>query len=217
MRSVEGIIFDFDGTLFDSQYIWESIDSDYLKSIGKVPKSGLKDEVSSFTLRQGAEFLKKEYSIKLSVDEIITGIKQRVADEYIYRVQPKDGAAEAVAQAHELGIKMCVASTNTAELIKAAAKRCGLDKYFCGYISGSDLNINKSTPRIYEIACKQLGTQKENTWVFEDMLFGVTSAKKGGFKAAAVYDEYSNQSRVEMEAVADVYLDSMRDWKKIYD
>lgn len=217
MNRVEGIIFDFDGTLFDSQYIWENIDSDYLKSIGKLPKPGLKEEVSSFTLTQGAEFLKKEYSIELSVDEIITGIKQRVADEYIYRVQPKDGAVEAVAQAHKLGIKMCVASTNTAELIKAAAKRCGLDKYFCDYISGSDLNINKSTPKIYEIACEALATSRENTWVFEDMLFGVTSAKNGGFMAAAVYDKYSNQDRKAMEAVADVYLDSMRDWKRIYD
>lgn len=56
MNKVEGIIFDFDGTLFDSQHIWESIDSDYLKSIGKLPKPGLKEEVSSFTLTQGAEF-----------------------------------------------------------------------------------------------------------------------------------------------------------------
>lgn len=35
-------IFDFDGTLFDSMYVWDTLGETYLKVIGVVPREGMR-------------------------------------------------------------------------------------------------------------------------------------------------------------------------------
>ena len=214
---VDGIIFDFDGTLFDSMYVWHCAASNYLLSLSKVPDKTLDQEVAAMNIKQAAEYLRTRYGIERTVPEIINDINRLAMAEYTDRVQPKIGVAEALEEIHSRGIKMCVATTNVTFLVKAAAERCGLDKYFSAYFSGTELDISKDTPKIYELALEHLGTRKENTWVFEDSLFAVKTAKAGGFRVAAVYDEYSSLCQSKLEAAADVYLNSMKEWKKIYD
>lgn len=214
---IEGIIFDFDGTLVDSQYIWENIDDKYLESLGKSSRPGLHKTIEKFTLRQAAEYLKSEYQINDSVEGIINSVKALAADEYLYNVPLKDGVLDALEEMSRLGVKMCVATTNVKQLVVAAAKRCGIDKYFSDYFSGSDLNINKNTPKLYELALEHLGTDKDKTWIFEDSLHAVISAKVGGFNVAAVYDESSKELSYELRQNADLYIQAMKEWKKIYD
>lgn len=215
--SVEGIIFDFDGTLFDSMYVWQYAASNYLQSLSKVPDKALDNDVAAMNIKQAAEYLKTSYGIERTVPEIINDINELAAVEYKDKVMPKSGVVDALEEMDKQGIKMCVATTNVTFLVKAAAQRCGIDKYFSAYFSGTELDINKDTPRIYEIALEHLGTDKSRTWVFEDSLFAVKSAKSGGFNVAAVYDDYSEIYKSELEATADVYLNSIKEWKKIYD
>ena len=35
---IKGAIFDFDGTLVDSMFIWDTFGEDYLRTLGKEPK-----------------------------------------------------------------------------------------------------------------------------------------------------------------------------------
>lgn len=213
---VNGIIFDFDGTLADSQYLWENVGSRYLLSIGKTPAANLHDIIEKMTMTQAAEYLKAEYQINDSIEGIIRGVKSFIAQEYKYNVQIKDGVSEVLKEMASLGIKMCVATTNDLDLVKATSQRCGIDKYFSAFFSGSQLNISKTTPRLYEIALEHLGTDKESTWIFEDSLYAVRSAKSAGFNVAAVYDESSKKYRSELEDRADIYLNSIKEWKMIY-
>ena len=47
-------IFDFDGTLFDSMFIWETLGEDYLLSLGKQPRPGLRDALRPMSTYQSA-------------------------------------------------------------------------------------------------------------------------------------------------------------------
>ena len=40
---IKGAIFDLDGTLLDSMFIWDTIGEDYLRSLGKEPHEDLKE------------------------------------------------------------------------------------------------------------------------------------------------------------------------------
>ena len=40
---LKGAIFDLDGTILDSMFIWDTIGEDYLRSLGKEPKENLKE------------------------------------------------------------------------------------------------------------------------------------------------------------------------------
>ena len=53
---LKGVIFDLDGTLLDSMFIWNTIGEDYLRSLGKEPKENLKETFESFSLEQAAQY-----------------------------------------------------------------------------------------------------------------------------------------------------------------
>ncbi|MCQ4022606.1 MULTISPECIES: HAD family phosphatase [unclassified Ruminococcus] len=215
--SIDGIIFDFDGTLYDSMYVWRMAAGKYLLSMSKQPREGLVEDVAAMNIKQAAEYLKENYGIDRTVSEIIDDINRIAQFEYTDKVQPKDGVMQALEEIKSNGIKMCVATTNVTFLVKAAATRCSLDKYFSKYFSGTELGISKDTAQIYELALEHLGTKKENTWVFEDALYAVKTAKRAGFNVAAVYDSEADKNADEIKDIADVYLNSMKEWKKIYD
>ena len=52
------VIFDFDGTLFDSMYLWDTVAESYVRSRGKEPKPTVREEVRALSLLQAAEHLK---------------------------------------------------------------------------------------------------------------------------------------------------------------
>ena len=67
---LKGAIFDFDGTLFDSMFIWDNVGEIYLHSLGKEPKASMREDVRTLSLYQSACYFKEEYGIDLSVEEI---------------------------------------------------------------------------------------------------------------------------------------------------
>ena len=79
---VKGAIFDLDGTLIDSMFIWDTFGDDYLKSLGIESKENLAEVFKTFTLEQAAEYYRNHYDIELSVKEIVEGINNMVAEIY---------------------------------------------------------------------------------------------------------------------------------------
>ena len=67
-------IFDFDGTLFDSMYLWDTVAESYVRSRGKEPKPTVREEVRALSLLQAAEHLKKEYDLAETPEEIMASI-----------------------------------------------------------------------------------------------------------------------------------------------
>ena len=73
----------------------------------------------------------------------------------------------------------------------------------------ADVGYNKETPHIYRAALEVLGTSKEETVVFEDALHALTTAKKDGFKVAAVYDRYE-RNQTQMKENGDYYITDIK-------
>ena len=107
---IKGAIFDLDGTLIDSMFIWDTIGEDYLKSFGIEPKENLAEVFKTFTLEQAAEYYHNHYNIKLSVKEIVEGINDMVAEIYRTKVVLKPGISDFLKRLQSLGVKMCVAT-----------------------------------------------------------------------------------------------------------
>ena len=84
-------IFDFDGTLFDSMFIWETLGEDYLLSLGKQPRPGLRDALRPMSTYQSACYLQNEYALTLTPEEITQGVNEQIEDFYLHKVQPKPG------------------------------------------------------------------------------------------------------------------------------
>ena len=65
---IQGVIFDFDGTLFDSMFIWDTAGEVYLRSIRKEQEADLQKVLKPMSLLQSAQYIRQKYHIQLSIE-----------------------------------------------------------------------------------------------------------------------------------------------------
>lgn len=215
---IKGAIFDFDGTLFDSMFIWEQAGEMYLRAVGKTPEEDLKSALKPMSLRQSAEYLKERYALPMSAAEIMDGINRTVEEFYFHTVLPKPGAPELLAELSRRGVRMCIATATDRYQAEAALERCGLRRYFSEIFTCTEIGSGKDDPLIFRRAMEHLGTDRESTLVFEDAWHAICTAKGDGFMVAAVYDPHEDMQS-SIRNIADVYLTDFSDlhllWKRI--
>lgn len=212
--SIKGIIFDFDGTLFDSMSIWETAGTDYLTSLGCTAEKDLGKKLKTMSLTQSAEYLKVNYALPLSAAEIMDGVNTTVEDFYFYRAMPKNHVISLLSVFQSKGIKMCIATATDRYQVEAALTRCDMLDYFDGIFTCSEVGHGKDEPDIFEIACKAMGTDKSEIVVFEDAYHAAKTAKDAGFYVVGVYDQYEKRT-TELKALADIYVSRFSETDKL--
>ena len=202
---IKGAIFDFDGTLVDSMFIWDTFGEDSLRTLGKEPRENLTETFKTFTLEQAAEYYREHYGVALSVNEIVDGVNEMVAKLYRTKVTLKDGVRDFLEALKSQGVKMCVATVTDRPIVEDVLNRLGIRDFFTEIFTCAEVGYNKETPHIYRAALKALGTKKDETVVFEDALHALMTAKNDGFPVAAVYDKHELR-QTEMKENSDYYI-----------
>ncbi len=212
--SIKGIIFDFDGTLFDSMSIWETAGTDYLAALGITAEQDLSKKLKAMSLLQSAEYLKKNYSLKITSDKIISGINKTIEDFYFFRAMPKNNVISYLEALKSKGIKMCIATATDFYLIEAALKRCDMLKFFDNIFTCTTLGHGKDEPYIFDYACNSMELTKFETAVFEDAYYAAQTAKNAEYFVIGIYDKYEKQTE-ELKKLADIYVNSFLETDKL--
>ena len=202
---LKGAIFDFDGTLVDSMFIWDTVGEDYLRLLGKEPHEDLKETFMTLTLEEAAEYYRTHYGVTLSVKEIVDGVNTMVEGIYRTRVALKQGVADFLAQLKENGTRMCIATVTDRYLVEETLDRLGILPYFSEIFTCAEVGYGKDKPIIYRKALEHLDTAKNETYVFEDSLFALKTAKADGFTTVGVYDRHENRQD-NLKNLADYYI-----------
>ena len=211
---IRGAIFDVDGTLLDSMFIWDTIGETYLRSIGYQPKENLNETFKNMSLHQAARYYQTEYGVTLSIDEIMDGVNAMLERYYRFEVPLKPGAAELLERLRQSGVRLCIATATDRHLVEAALDRCGVLSCFGEIFTCNEVGHGKDEPDIFEAALRFLGTRKEETLVFDDALYAVRTAKEAGFPVVAVYDSHE-KAQDQIRMLADVYLEELTQLDKI--
>ena len=198
-------IFDFDGTLFDSMFIWDGVGEIYLRSLGKEPKPSMREDVRALSLYQSACYFKKEYNLAFFVEEIMAGVNQIIKHFYIHEVLPKPCVIDFLEQMKKAEILMCIATASDRYQIEAALGRCGMEHYFEEIFTCSEVGHGKDEPIIFQKAMGHFGADRSNTVIFEDAIHAVQTAKADGFTVVAVFDN-SEKHQTEIRDLSDCYI-----------
>lgn len=211
---IKGAIFDLDGTLLDSMIVWDTIAEDYLRSRGIEPRENLTEKFKDMSLTQAARYYQRVYGLPDSVDAIIDGVKRLIATFYIEKVQAKAGALALLEQLQKMGVKMCVTTAADKFLATSALERNGLLPYFTAIIGCDEIGHSKDEPDIFFAAQRLLGTAQAYTWVFEDALHAVKTAKAAGFPVIGVYDKAESEAKA-VQIAADYYIHSFTEMRDL--
>lgn len=207
---IRGAIFDLDGTLLDSMFIWDTIGEDYLRTLGKEPHEDLRETFMTLTLEEAAEYYREHYGVTLSAKEIVDGVNTMVEGIYRTKVTLKPGVTEYLRRLKENGVKMCIATVTDRYLVEETLERFGVRWFFSEIFTCAEVGCGKDKPIIYRKALEYLGTTKEETYVFEDSMFALKTVKADGFPAVGIYDRHENRQG-ELKRLADYYIRDFAD------
>ena len=213
---LKGAIFDFDGTLFDSMFIWDTAGEVYLRSIGIEPREDLQKVLKPMSLLQSAQYIRERYEISLTIEEIMNGVNRTVEDFYFHTVEPKPGVIGFLEELHRRNIKMCIATATDRYQVEAALQRCKMRHFFSEIFTCTEVGSGKDRPDIFRKAMEHLQTDRRTTAVVEDAYHAVYTAKQDGFYVVGVHDSHESRQQ-ELLHLADVYLSDYFDltsfWK----
>ncbi len=206
MADIRAAIFDFDGTLADSMYVWEKVDKDFLSKRGIPVTAEYTDNVRSMFFETAAVYTKSKYNLPESVDEIMNIWLRMAHKEYARNVKVKKDALRYLKELKLRGIMLGMATSSNPYLLMPCLENNGMDGLFDCICYTSEVGMNKSNPEIYIYTAKKLGVRPEECVVFEDIIEGLNSAKSAGMKTVAVYDK-SNEAYIdEIKASADKFI-----------
>lgn len=207
---VQGVIFDMDGLMFDTEPVWGACWAPVCAKYGiEVPEAmvagvrGCAGETMHAALRK---YLGNDAPVEqIWVDEKAM-VHEIVANE---GVPKKEGLDELLEYLHDCAIPLAVASSSTQEAIRNNLRNGGIDKYFDVLLSGESLGKGKPDPLIFLETAKMLGTEPARTIVLEDSFNGVEAGSRGGFITVMVPD--LAQPTDEVRAMATVVIERLDD------
>ncbi len=206
MTGIKAVIFDLDGTLVDSMYVWNKVDRDFLSQRSIDVTDEYTETVKGMFFETAAKYTIEKYGLKESVEQIVQIWLNMARYEYENNVRLKPYAYEYLKMLKAKGIKIGMATSSNPYLLEPVLKSNGIDGFFDCVCYTSQVGKNKSFPDIYLYTAKKLNAEPEECIVFEDIFDGVSGAKKAGMYTVAVYDEASEKDIELLKKIADKYI-----------
>ena len=206
MNQIKGFIFDLDGTLVDSMWVWKQIDIDFLSKLGHTVPPNLNEEITHLSFTQTAEYFKKRFKLKNTVENIMNCWNDMAYDYYSSKVRLKKGAFEYLTNLKSKGYKIALATSNSTLLLEATLKNNKIYDLFDAITITDEVKKSKENPDIYLLSAKKLGLDPNQCMVYEDIIPAAKGAKLAGMKVTAIYDEHAKDQADKLKEICDFYI-----------
>lgn len=206
LEGIEAVIFDLDGTLVDSMWMWQDIDIEYLERFGYRLPQDLQSAIGGMSFTETAQYFRERFGIPDSVEKIKEDWNHMAWDKYMNEVPLKRGVKDFLTGCKSRGIRLGIATSNSRELVTNIARVHRLKDYFTCIITGCEVQKGKPAPDIYLAVAEQLSVKPEACLVFEDIVAGIQAGRRAGMKVCAVEDVSSSHDRVRKMQLADYYI-----------
>lgn len=204
------ILFDLDGTLIDSNGIWEEIDAAFLGRRGLRSTEEYAHRMGQSIFPVAAQLTKDYFSLAMTPQAIMDEWMDLARDAYCH-VPLKPGAAAFLARCRAEGAPMALVTACVPSLCRAALARHGLEEYFRQLIFAQELGLEKREPLVYHRAAELLGVAPGDCTFYEDAPANCAAAKAAGMRVVGVYDPFYHKYEQQMRAACDRYIKSFEE------
>ena len=208
LKNKKAVIFDLDGTLVDSMWMWKDIDIEYLGKHGIDLPSDLQSKIEGMSFSETAIYFKDRFQLPDSLEEIKSEWNDMARDKYSNSVPLKEGVKEFLEYLTKQNIKTGIATSNSRELAELVLKKLGINDYFNSVRTSCEVDKGKPSPGIYLLVANDLGVMPEECLVFEDVIHGIMAGKNANMTVCAIYDDFSKAETEKKIELSDYYINN---------
>ncbi|MCR5590179.1 MAG: HAD family phosphatase [Lachnospiraceae bacterium] len=187
----EAVLFDLDGTVIDSMWIWRQIDMDYFARYALDMPDTYQQEIEGLSFYETAKYTQENYINWISVETMMKEWNDMAYEHYAHIVKPKASVVQFLEYLKNTGHKLGIVTSNSRILCHVTLKNNRIFNFFDSIITSEDCTAGKPAPDVYLMSAEALNVSCDKCIVFEDLCNGIIAGKNAGMATVAVHDDYS--------------------------
>ncbi len=207
----KAVIFDMDGSLVDSMWIWPEVDRIYMEKYHLTEPATFHRDIEGMSYTETARYFVDTFKLDQSVEEVMQEWRDMTLRLYATEVFPKPGAVDFLKDLKRRGVYLGIATSNDRIIADAALNARGLAQYFDSVRTSCEVAAGKPAPDVYLKVAEDLCVEPAACLVFEDVPNGILAGKNAGMEVCAVDDEFSRPLEREKKRLADYFIHDFND------
>jgi putative hydrolase of the HAD superfamily len=206
--TIKAIVFDFDGTLMDTESCaYETFSGIYAEYGQELALDAWAVGIGTHGAFDPYADLEKLVGRSLDREEVKARFEASQASK-IAQVTLRPGVLDRLEEARRLGLLIGLASSSDRAWIERHLEQQGIRYYFEVIRSSDDVEVVKPDPALYRLAVEALGVRADEAIAIEDSVNGLRAAKAAGLYSLVV----PNPVTAKMDfSLADLIVDSLED------
>ncbi|GMR19246.1 MAG: HAD family hydrolase [Patescibacteria group bacterium] len=190
---LKAVIFDLDGTLIDNEGVYDRAFCQILKKrdisceeVVHIPGIGVRENWEKMVANIG-------------MDEDPKDLAQETQEFYLQHlkeVEVRYGVRELLYYLRGEGIKILLATSNTAKIGNKVLEALGIGHHFETRTFGDEVSQKKPAPDLFLKAMEKEGLNPRSVIIIEDSPSGVAAAKAAGTKVIAIKTDWATRSQL---------------------
>lgn len=214
--TVEAVLWDMDGTLLDSEKLWDIPLYEFVEKLGGTLSIETRQAMVGSSVRRTMAMLFAEVGVEQPAEEDVTDgaawIMRRTEEVFRAGLPWRPGAREALREVRGSGVPMALVTSTERQLTEVALDTIGRD-LFDVTVCGDEVDRrNKPLPDPYLKAARLLGVDPTRCVAIEDSPTGVASAVAAGCTVLVVPCDVPvepGERRVFRESLVGVELETL--------
>lgn len=208
---IKGVIFDLDGTILDSAWVWEGIDRDFLGKRGIDVPPDYAEKIISMSFEDVARYTIERFSLDETIEAVMAEWDAMAKEAYAHDVVLKEGTIKLLTWLADHGVPAGIATSNSAGLFVPCLENNGIKDYFHSHTETGDVARGKEFPDVYIKEAEKLGCRPEECVVFEDIIPALKGAAAGGFLTVAVEEDKWKYDKKELKDSCDLVIRNLEE------
>ena len=188
---VKAVIFDMDGTLVETEYLWAEAKQNVAQTLGVIVTEkvlqqyvgrGLNDFIDAFLSPKDH---KHRFELNLKMQELALA-------DYAAKLRVIDGAPALLQAFASAGIRIAICSSSSLHAITISLKALNATDIVEVVVSGDIIATGKPHPLPYLQTLKELNVEARDAIAFEDTLAGLNSATAAGIATMIAGEQPDN-------------------------
>jgi HAD superfamily hydrolase (TIGR01509 family) len=200
---LQGVIFDMDGVLVDSESLWHEVRRDFVAGFGGRWTEDDQRAVMGANSAQWAGHIRSNFGVELENQEVIARVVSLLEERLSQNLPLLPGAREAVTRL-AAAYPLAVASSSPRRVIEKVLEGAGLGRRFEALVSSDEVERGKPSPDVYLEACRRLAVEPHRAVAIEDSTNGIKAADAAGLSVVALPNPHFPPTREALRLAGSV-------------